>query len=830
MIDRLEILASRIRYLVSRNRWSARLLGYRPVEGQRDQPGLVLVQIDGLGEAVLRRALAEGKMPFLRHLLDDEGFAVHPLYSGMASNTPNVQGELFYGKKTVVPGFGFVDRETGRELTMNAFSDTALIEERISSDGGGLLEGGSAWSDVFVGGAAESHLCASTSGVDQVLRALNPLRLLALVVWHGWSIVRVVANFLLEIGLAVSDFIRGAIAGRHLKAELRFIPERVVVTALMREIVTAGACIDAERGLSVIHLNFLGYDEHAHRRGPDSRFAVWTLRGIDRALRRIWLAAHRSPRRDYQFWVYSDHGQERVRGYRRERGEDVRDAVTREWRRLAEDAEASATAVPAAVPAGPGALLPEHDVPKSGRSRWLGFPERPAPAGRPAPAEVDEARPGPEPGVPHVIHRGPVGFVYLPEGSGDEVRDRFARRVADDAGVPMVLTRRGETGEEGGAWVWTPGSGRRGLPEDAEEILGEHPHRDRVARDLLRIVHHESAGELTLMGWNRWRAMSFKDENGAHGSAGPRETSAFFVLPPEMSVRIPRGAVLRPVELRELAREVLDPSRPHISLRARARERRLPCAPCLRLMTYNVHGCRGMDGRYSTPRIARVIARAHPDIVCLQELDQSRTRSGGANQVLEIARQLEKEYHFHAVEELDDGLFGNAVLSYHPMKLRGTGPLPRIDSRISLAERGVLWVEVDVDDVAVQVLNTHLSIHERERRLQVRALVDTWLRNPEVRGPVVLAGDFNTSADSYTARAIEDVLRNAVPHGSGLHRTWSSRVPVRRIDHVFTSGDLEVRSIVVPRSRLTKVASDHLPLVVDLSGRPSGDGRPASTG
>ena len=72
MLDRLEILASRIRRLLSRNRWSAFLLGLPPSVGGDGEPGLVLVQVDGLDDAILREAIDDGRMPFLAHLVRDE--------------------------------------------------------------------------------------------------------------------------------------------------------------------------------------------------------------------------------------------------------------------------------------------------------------------------------------------------------------------------------------------------------------------------------------------------------------------------------------------------------------------------------------------------------------------------------------------------------------------------------------------------------------------------------------------------------------------------------------------------------------------------------------
>ena len=50
----------------------------------------------------------------------------------------------------------------------------------------------------------------------------------------------------------------------------------------------------------------------------------------------------------------------------------------------------------------------------------------------------------------------------------------------------------------------------------------------------------------------------------------------------------------------------------------------------LRVATYNVHGCRGMDRRRSEERIAEVIASLEVDVIGLQELDLNRRRSAGA--------------------------------------------------------------------------------------------------------------------------------------------------------------------------------------------------------
>ena len=121
---------------------------------------------------------------------------------------------------------------------------------------------------------------------------------------------------------------KGLFDREDLLKELAFVPARVLVCIVLREMVRFRVLLDIERGVQVIHANFLGYDEQAHRRGPDSAFAHWTLKGIDRAVRDICQAAGHSVYRDYEWIIYSDHGQERTDSIRAEtRARDRRSAA-----------------------------------------------------------------------------------------------------------------------------------------------------------------------------------------------------------------------------------------------------------------------------------------------------------------------------------------------------------------------------------------------------------------------------------------------------------------------------------------------------------------------
>lgn len=235
-------------------------------------------------------------------------------------------------------------------------------------------------------------------------------------------------------------------------------------------------------------------------------------------------------------------------------------------------------------------------------------------------------------------------------------------------------------------------------------------------------------------------------------------------------------------------------------------------------MTYNVHRCLGSDGVYSPERIAHVIGRYEPDLVALQELDVGRARSGGHDQPAVLAALLKMDYCFHPAFARHDEHYGDALLSRLPMRLVRAGALPTLPHRPHLERRGALWVEVSWNGHTVQVLNTHLGLRPRERLAQVEALLGPeWLGHPSCVAPRILCGDFNAWPATRAYRRLRHVLRDAQDRPAPLTRgTYPSRWPVLRIDHVFLSLWWRVRQVQVPRTRLTRTASDHLPLLVEI--------------
>ena len=239
-----------------------------------------------------------------------------------------------------------------------------------------------------------------------------------------------------------------------------------------------------------------------------------------------------------------------------------------------------------------------------------------------------------------------------------------------------------------------------------------------------------------------------------------------------------------------------------------------------RILTYNVHRCIGLDGHLSPQRIANVIAPFQPDIVCLQELDVGRVRTRGVDQAHAIARELGMHMLFHAALKVMEEQYGNAVLTAQPSRLVKAGALPGVRLRPFLEPRGALWASVELGGVRAQVITTHLGLGRHERSAQIEALLGPeWLGHPGCEQPVILAGDFNTGPRSRTYRRLAARLTDAQCMLDG-HRslpTYPSRWPLRRIDHVFVSHGLKPVGVETVRTPAARVASDHLPLFVDLA-------------
>lgn len=236
-----------------------------------------------------------------------------------------------------------------------------------------------------------------------------------------------------------------------------------------------------------------------------------------------------------------------------------------------------------------------------------------------------------------------------------------------------------------------------------------------------------------------------------------------------------------------------------------------------RLLTYNVHRCLGVDRRLDVNRIADVIAEHEPDIVCLQELDVGRARTGGVDQAEAIAARLSMTSRFHPAMRVEKELYGDAILTPHPETLVRAAALPTVRGIRGLEPRGALWSLIELGGVTVNVINTHLGLVPREQRLQALSLAGPdWVGACD--GPTILTGDFNATSLTRPYRTLTRRLDDA-QRRLGLKpsvKTFPSSFPAIRIDHFFVGPEVRVMGVSAPLSPLARAASDHLPLIMDF--------------
>ncbi|MCW9050268.1 MAG: endonuclease/exonuclease/phosphatase family protein [Deltaproteobacteria bacterium] len=796
MIGRIETFLRESRRLFSRSEWLARLLKLPVSKGPASRPGLLMIQLDGLSRREFERALKSGEVPFMQRLIQREHYQVKTQYSGLPASTPAFQAELFYGVKNAVPAFTFNDPQLGRMIRMYEPEAASHFELLLANSGNqSLLTGGSVYAGNFTGGSEEAHFCPAAMGWGPSLRSANPFVVFLLLMSNLYSFLRTAVLLPLELVLALVDFARGLSRGYDFFKELKFVPTRVAICILLRELAVIGAKIDMARGLPIIHLNFLGYDEQAHRRGPSSQFAHWTLKGIDDAVKRLWRAAGRSKWRHYDIWIYSDHGQVQVEPYHQRQGQTIEEAVDAVFNQLNKTNKTVSEKFPETIQTQRVRLLGGRNFQRFFSRFHINV------------RETAEKRVS-------VAALGPVGFIYPPRELSAAESMFVAHELTRKYGIPVVIMKQAV----GKLCACTAG-GHFYLPDQAHELFAaDHPFLGEIEQDLVALCQHPGAGSLTLLGWcNGAAAVSFAVENGAHAGITVEETEAFNLLPGDTVLPLRDYSYLRPIDLRRAALQYLGRDSEQSADIGKRYAKKPPGR--LRIMTYNVHSCIGMDGKLAAERIARVIARANLDVVALQELDVGRERTNGMDQAQLIAHYLKMDFHFHAALHLQEERYGDAILTHLPLRLVKAGPLPTLDDKPQLEPRGALWVAIELHGMEIQIINTHLGLLSSERMAQVEALLGSdWLGGRNCRNPMILCGDFNARPSSPVyrrlSRQLKDVQREARQWRP--RNTFSGRFPTARIDHIFTSSGLGVRSIEVPRSELTMIASDHLPLIADL--------------
>ena len=559
-------------------------LKYRPFRRERlprdDRRGLIMLQIDALAYADLRRAMEQGYCPTLERLLASGEFSLRRWFCGLPSATPYCQAGIMYGENAGIPAFRFYDKPARRVVTCNAPQGVQYIRDRIR--GPGALAGGSSYVNLLDGDARTVAFTVATRERLSVYQRLGGTRMALLILLHPIRVLRMLLQSAFEWLREEWERLASVLARRATHSEGIFPFVRILSNVVVRELQTLAIMLDVYLGVPVIYSTFMQYDELAHHFGPSSRQALKDLRRTDRRLTEIWRMAQTMGRRGYDLVVLSDHGMTPAVSYRVRFGESLGTTVERALEgdaRRAGDArlESFASFADTSEYADVGAQLIEtaaHLVPTAGRRtrllrrlrdwvrsryglREIIFPEK---------YRVQEKH------DVVVTYSSCLALVYFADDArqlelADIARDRrratlYAELLAHP-GIGLVLTRSGPA-------IHAEGRGGRALLVDGvvETLGGTNPleaygTEPVVLRAIEELVRQPNSGDIVLFGaYDGYDIVSFDDQVGAHGSSGGDQVWPFLITPSKLDladVPIENARDLYTLILRRYADQPLEP-------------------------------------------------------------------------------------------------------------------------------------------------------------------------------------------------------------------------------------------------------------------------------
>lgn len=236
----------------------------------------------------------------------------------------------------------------------------------------------------------------------------------------------------------------------------------------------------------------------------------------------------------------------------------------------------------------------------------------------------------------------------------------------------------------------------------------------------------------------------------------------------------------------------------------------------MRVATYNIHKCRGIDGRIRPGRIVEVLREIDADIVALQEVCCREGRRRSDDQARYIAEELGLHAELGENRRYRGGPYGNLLLSHLPMHHARNHDLS-VDGR---ERRGCLRTDIRLSgDSVLHLFNVHLGTGLLERRFQARELFRQQVfTDPEMPGCKIILGDFNEWTRGLPSKFLSDHFESANSRmRTRSTRTFPGLLPIFPLDYIYFDRGLLLQNVAIHRSRMALVASDHLPLVAEFT-------------
>jgi len=453
--------------------------------------GLVVIHVDGLSHTRLAEAVAEGHMPFVRTLLDSEGYESLAYRCGVPSTTPFAQAGILYGDNSEIPSYRWWDKEAGVLVGFGSGGTFGRVASRYFIGRKPLTDGGACVAALYRAGATdrfgpkyeERHKADEPDAGGRAIAAflLNPVTLYFWIRHGGFALFRI-----------ASEYVRARLAGR--RAANTYVIADIYHEVLVHHLTRFALLQAMDEGVPVIYACFYTYDEASHAFGPSDPNTLRVVRHIDSTIRLA--AARRRTNRagvDYELVILSDHGQVETRPFAERDGDSL-------GRLLSE--------------ALPQCTVTEH------RGGVFGQGE----------TRVE------------VTYSGGLAHVYftdtrerLDEAALEALFPGLVARVVADRRVGVVMLK----GADGGALITAAGrfSLREPLEAATEAMLAPFDRPDVLAHQLRRLNSFERAGDLVVFGaYDGNVQVNFEHQVGGHGSIGGEQLHPFVLAKGEWAI------------------------------------------------------------------------------------------------------------------------------------------------------------------------------------------------------------------------------------------------------------------------------------------------------
>ena len=223
----------------------------------------------------------------------------------------------------------------------------------------------------------------------------------------------------------------------------------------------------------------------------------------------------------------------------------------------------------------------------------------------------------------------------------------------------------------------------------------------------------------------------------------------------------------------------------------------------IRIMSYNVRNCTGLDNKTDYQRIANIIKAAECEAVAIQELDSMTTRYEGQDMLKNLADLTGMYPTFAPSIDYQGGKYGIGML---------TKEKPLSHRRVALPCRSEPRSLQIVELENYYYCCTHLSLHAEDRETSIGIIIDELSKLDK---PVIIAGDFNAEPEE---KSMQEMAKHFQIFEKNTPYTFPANEPNIEIDYIALYSDKGATAEVNEHTVIeAKVESDHRPLVADIT-------------